>query len=135
MAVVNRLEAREAVASDLTTNITSLQAVYDHLPKDLEGQSPVCTIESGPIMQTHTPDEPQAINLVIGFWVRRDGDTGSGMDADSAADVLDNLATNLATRMFATFNATFSRESEIGYEEIDGNLYLIELHYVQLEWW
>jgi hypothetical protein len=135
MAVVNRLEARAAVLADLQANLTDLQAIYDYLPKDLQGQSPVCTIESGPIAQTHTPDEPQAVNLVVGFWVRRDGEAGSGMTAEDAADLIDTLAAGLATRMFAAFNATFPRESEIGYETIDGNDYQIELHYVQMQWW
>jgi hypothetical protein len=120
---------RAAVASAAKTSITALQQSYAYLPKKFDGQSPVLTVESGPMHHTGTPNEPQDIQLILGLWVARD------TDASGAEDLLDTLSEALAEFMILTYSADFTRDSEPDYEEVDGLIYRLEFHYVTIRRW
>jgi hypothetical protein len=135
MAIPSRHTVRDDLVSKITSDITTLQAVYGYLPKDFGGQSPVCTVENGPLQIDVTTDiYHQEFTLIVGFWIRRDGGAGSGLDAATSEDMLDSLAQALATLLAKSYNARFSMPSDLFYDMIDGNDYRIEFHYVELEW-
>jgi hypothetical protein len=128
MSVSSRKTIREGVALGIQTDITAFQAVYNYLPKAFDGQSPVCTVESGPLSHQSTPDDPEKINLIIGIFVRRD-------DAATAEDQLDDLAQSLWDFLETKHNAEPLFSSDPGYAEIDGILYRYEWHPITLQWW
>ena len=131
MTVKNRSVRRLALVSAITSQITDLQAVYDHLAKDFNGQSPVATVESSGWLPLETPAEPQDLNYIVGFWARRD-DAQTGAQAEQK---LDDLAEDLANLVFNTFHGKFTEESTTMYAQIGGHSYRVEFHYVRLQDW
>ena len=135
MTIPNRKTVREALAASILAQQTTLQRVYDYQPKDLAGESPVCSVISDPVKYNLVTDaEYQSFGLMVTYFARYDGETGSGMDAPAAEDALDNLAQGLATLIFKDYNARFTRPSEMVDAMIDGVAYAIESHYVEVDW-
>jgi len=132
--VVDRKAAREAIAASILAGIPAFQHVYDEMPKDMLGESPVCHVESDgwqPVME-----DAQDLFFIIGVWARRDGVAGSGMDAAAAEDTLDTLGRALALLMHKEYNAEFYQKSDKDYAEIvDGIVYALELYYLKVQWW
>lgn len=126
-SISNRKDARNSLATALGT-ITGFQAVYDHLPKGFDGQSPVCTIDA----VSQYPDLASApgtetFQFAVGVWVRRD-------DAAAAEDTLDDLAQDVAEAVEAWHNGIFYQASEATYEELESGQYRVEWHFVQVDW-
>lgn len=102
--------------------------VYDHLPKNLNGVSPVCTIESGPSLPNTVMDDdlPEKTGLIVGMWVRRD-------DAASAEDTLDQLLAGLVSVLRTNYNAEISQATMPDYEMVDGVEYRVEFFAIDFE--
>jgi len=126
MTVQNRKTARASLLAALET-ITAFAEVYDYLPKDLSGLSPVCTIESGPADYAWLPSDQNMFKFIVGVWVRRD-------DAEDAEDLLDDLSYAVAGVIQDWHSATFYQESDPGYDLIDQVYYRSEAHFVSVEW-
>lgn len=127
-SISNRKDARKSLETALKT-ITGFQAVYDHLPKGFDGQSPVCTIDA----VSQYPDLASApgtetFQFAVGVWVRR-------TDAGTAEDALDDLAQDVAEVVAAWHNGIFYQASEATYEVLDAaDQYRVEWHFVQVDW-
>lgn len=126
MSILNRKDARAGLIAQMQA-IPAFEAVHDHLPKDLEGKSPVCTVESGPAVYRWEPAHYNTFQFIVGVWVRRD-------DAGTAEDLLDDLAQDVAEAVYAWHTAEFVDPSAPDYEEIDGVLYRVEWFFVSVEW-
>ena len=133
----NRKDAREDLASNISTEITDLQTVYDYMPKDYEGESPVCVVQSGPVdYSLQTEPNKQTFNFYVSFWLRVDGASGSGLTSEDAEDALDNFAQDLADVLLDHYqNPDWIGDSEQFDEIIDGVPYSAEMHLIRLDWW
>jgi len=128
--MVDRKIRRKSLTAKLDA-LTMVQDAYDHLAKDFIGQSPVATVENGPIRPTSTPDKPDDIELIVGFWVRRD----DAVTAAQAEDLLDDFLSELRDIVFDDYNGEFMTESQLDYAEIGGYNYRVEFHFVKvLDW-
>jgi hypothetical protein len=127
--MINRKEVRKHVVETLQGADLGIQVVYDHVPKDPKGQSPILTVESGPVIYPTGTDETLevAVGLILGIWVRRD-------NASSAEDLLDDLSSAVAGTIDDTYNARFSQPSALDYEMLDGIEYRIEFLPVAIDW-
>jgi len=125
-----RAELRTAILN----GITALQAVYGYFPKDLKGQSPVCTIERLAIQPNiKTAVNLQSYDFAVTFWVLADGASGSGLTAEDAENMLDDLIYALCTVLMAEYNAEFFQGSEqVQMAMESGNVYQVETHYVRI---
>jgi hypothetical protein len=134
MGITNRKTIRTALKTAILTDITTLQAVYGYYPKDLGGQSPVCTIETLPSQfNLRTNAIPQEYSYAVTFWALTDGATGSGMTAADAEDVLDDLHYALVKLLRKSYNAEFFQASEqMQFTLESGNVYQSETHFVRL---
>ena len=128
--MVDRKARRKGLTAKLDA-LTMIQETYDHLAKDFIGQSPVVTVENGPIRLTSTPDRPDDIDLIVGLWVRRD----DAVTAAQAEDLTDDFLAALRPIIFNDYNGKFASESQLDYAEIGGYNYRVEFHFVQvLDW-
>jgi len=134
MAITNRKTVRGNLKTAIQTDITALQAVYGYYPKDLGGQSPVCTIETLPSQfNLRTNATPQNYDFAVTFWALTDGASGSGLTASDAEDKLDDLHYALVVLLRKSFNAEFLQPSEqVQMAMESGNVYQTEIHFVRL---
>lgn len=128
--MVDRKGRRKSLTAKLDA-LAMIQETYDHLAKDFIGQSPVVTVENGPLRLTSTPEQPDDIDLIVGLWIRRD----DAVTAAQAEDLLDDFAAQLRNIVFDDYNGEFMTESQLDYAEIGGYNYRVEFHFVQvLDW-
>ena len=132
-SISNRKSARESLVTALQT-ITGLQAVFDHLPKDLHGQSPICIVFATSQMTEFMPAVMERFQFVVEVWAYRDGAAGASMDAAGAEDVIDDLAQDVTEVIAGWHNAFFYQPSEAGYEIMENGSYKVETFYVQVDW-
>ena len=125
-AISNRKDARNSLVAALTA-VPGFQAVFNHLPKDFDGQSPVCTIDGVSQYPQFMPAIFETFQFAVGVWVRRD-------DAATAEDQIDDLAQSVAQTIAAWHNGTFYQPSEATYEELESGQYRVEWHFVQVDW-
>ena len=130
-SISNRKDARDSLVTALTT-VTGWQAIFDHLPVDLQGQSPVCTVEAASQMTTFDPAVSETFQFIVGVWVLRASKDGS--DAAGAEDALDGLAQDVTEIVQAWHNGIFYQPSEATYEELENGQYRVEWFYVQVDW-
>lgn len=123
---------RKTVRSDLATQIAAdaglgplLQATYGYRPKDFEGQSPVCTVESAFSFPQFTPSSDDVFGFVVIFWVDR-------TDAAAAEDLIDDLEFNFKEFMKTWDIGEIVQESEIDFEVLGKGQYVVERHFVQV---
>ena len=130
MTVTNRKDARNALVTLITTNMTGagqLNAVYDHLPKDFQGKSPVCAVSSGSAFYQWLPEHVNDFVLMAMIAVRRD-------DAAASEDLADDMAQDLAEIIYGWDNAEFTGASDVFYEMIDSDEYRFEVFPIGLDW-
>lgn len=127
---MNRKRVRKALAAEFLAS-SAFQSVFDHLGKDFQGESPVCTVENGPVRLTSTPSDPSDLYLVVGVWIRRD----DALSAQQAEDSLDDLLTVVEDVVLNKFNGSFETQSLPDYELIGGHDYRVEFHFVRLIDW
>lgn len=129
MTLRNRKDARNSLVTAATAGIgSSFAAIYDHLPKTFEGQSPVLTVQSGFTFPPEAyPAHENRFAFVMRVWVDRG-------DAAGAEDTLDDL--DLVIRSFIAGEDLFKffLESEIEPEVLQKNQYLTERHFVSIDW-
>lgn len=124
-----RRELREQLATEIQAAL-DLAVTFDHLPKELSGKSPICTIEVDGWDPNLTGDDtvPTEIMFIFGIWVRRD-------DPADAHDQIDALAEDLAAFLRKNYNGRFARASTSDYAVMDRLQYHIEWHFVTIYWW
>ena len=136
MTVPNRKSLRSDLVTKLKAQVTLLANdsdgtvhVFDHLVKNLNGLSPVCTIESGPTNYDLSGDSEasHAMGFIIGNWIKRD-------DADAAEDTLDDLIVAEVGTLRKEYNAKFTQPSMPDYETLDGVEYRIEFFAVEIDY-
>jgi len=134
MAITNRKTIRGNLKTAIQTEITALQAVYGYCPKDLGGQSPVCTIETLPSQfNLKTNATPQNYDLAVTFWALTDGAAGTGLTAADAEDKLDDLHYALTLLLRKSFNAEYIQPSDQVQLALEsGNVYQTEMHFVRI---
>jgi hypothetical protein len=130
-SISNRKDARDSLVTALET-ITGFQEHYDHLPVDLQGQSPVCTVEAVSQMTTFDPAVTETFQFIVGVWVIRASEAGS--DAANAEDTLDGLAQDVTEIVQTWHNGIFYQPSEATYEELENGQYRVEWFYVSVDW-
>jgi len=131
--ITSRRDARDSLTALLTT-ISGFQAVYDHLPKSIDGQSPVCSIESMsqfPRFEGSAVEE--AFQFVVGVWVLR-ASGSANVDAGAAEDTLDALAQSVAQAVQGWANAVFYQPSQTDYADMENGQYRVEWHFVAVDW-
>jgi hypothetical protein len=138
MAIQNPKTIRGRLKTAIQT-ITALQAVYGYYPKDLKGESPVCTIERLPIqVNLKTGVNLQSYDFVVTFWALTDGAAGTGLTAENAEDKLDDLHFELCKILknpgsLALGVCEFIQPSElVQFTAESGNVYQSEMHYVRI---
>lgn len=128
----SRQTVREAVAAKILATITDCAAVLDYLPATPEGKSPLCAVATDPrAYRIGTEEERQPFGLIISFWVRQDMTGGRA----AAADKMDSLALQLADLVTNNYNGRFVQDPDVYYDDIDGVPYLIEFHYLEIDYW
>jgi hypothetical protein len=134
MTLQNPKDVRSALKTAIETDLTDLQTVYGYMPKDFNGQSPVCTIERLPIqLNLKTSVGFQAYDFAVSFYARSDGDAASGLTAADAEDVLDDLLYALCTSVLARYNGEFIQASDpVQMTMESGAVYQSEIHYVRI---
>jgi len=125
-SISNRKNARDSLVTALT-GITGFQAIYDHLPKDFDGQSPVCCVDALSQYPQFSPAVAEPFRFAVWVWVDR-------ADAAAAEDLLDDLAQDVADAVKVWHNGFFYQESEASYEELEKGQYRTETHFVQVDW-
>jgi hypothetical protein len=135
MAVTSRQTAREALATQLASDLTAEQIVKNFVPNDLvELGSPVVTVSSWswePEFQASAHDN--SIELIVTVWVMRQNKE-QGLDyAEDAEDELDTVSKQIVDSIEGWNDGEFSRASETDYAVIDGWQYRTESHFVRVE--
>lgn len=126
-SITNRKDARASLVTALQT-VSGFQAVYNHLPKSFDGQSPVCTVDGlSQFPDFNAPAAAETFQFSVGVWVRRD-------DAAAAEDLTDDLAQAVAEVVYGWHNGLFFQPSEATYEELESGQYRVEWHFVQVDW-
>lgn len=126
-SISNRKDARNSLVTALTA-ITGFQAVYDHLPKTFNNQSPVCTVYSiSQFPDFNAPALTETFQFAVVVWVVRD-------DAATAEDQLDDLAQDVAEVVYGWHNGLFFQASEVDEVILEKGQYLVEWHFVQVDW-
>jgi hypothetical protein len=128
MTVPARKTARNALVALITTNMTTLNAVFDHLPKDFNNKSPVASVESFDWFPQWMPALENDIMLRVILSVRRD------VDAAAAEDLLDDQSKEFIELIEDWDNAYFSQASTIEYESIGSTQYKSEAFLVAVDW-
>lgn len=131
--IANRKTVRRAVASNLSTALTTAQVVYNHMKGDFSGQSPVVRVMSvGSERKRFTAEGDRArFVLNIQLWVLY-SDKHSGWTEEEAEDALDDLEHEVATWVVANRTTDewkdleFLSVSNIQTAMFSGNPYLIE---------
>jgi len=127
--VPSRQTARERIKALVTADITEFEAIYDHIPRSLEGYSPACTISSVGFAYSDRPYRYK-YRFAVGVWVRRDLLTGVSVSEDTLDTLvvkvaqlhLDNAA-DATLRVLRIPNEQFSITS---YPIVDGTPYRAE---------
>ena len=125
-SISNRKDARNSLVTALEA-ITGFQEVYDYLPKDFGGQSPVCTVDGLSQFPQFEPAVMETFQFAVGVWVNRAA-------AATAEDTLDDLAQDVAEVIQDWHNGFFFQPSECTYEELEDGQYRVEWHFVQVDW-
>lgn len=125
--LVSRKGAREELAAVIGTGIPQLTAVYGYAPKDPQGISPFCTVESWRHHYQFHPAIENKFGFLVKIWVKRE-------DAETAEEQLDDLALDLAVVIRRWHNVHFATPSETGYEQVDNDSYRTEIHYVEVDY-
>lgn len=129
MSIPEPKTVRNSLVTKLTA-LTQLQAVYDHLTKDTQGQSPVVMVARLGIEPTEDMLNEADIQFLVGVWVDRS-------DAATAEDELDDLAKDIIDQIHDWNGAQFvGGPSEITIEDADNaaGQYLCEWFTVQVRW-
>ncbi|MBN1991356.1 MAG: hypothetical protein JW953_01535 [Anaerolineae bacterium] len=135
LSVPSRQTVRERLATLIDAQIEAYVAVFDHVPRDLQGKSPCCTVSSLGFRPGQNP-YLYTYRFAIGNWVRRDLSTGVA----ASEDTLDTLMQAIA--QFALNNANDSvlhickipvdQDSETSYPVVDGIPYRAEFITVEV---
>ena len=126
-SVSSRKDARNSLVTAMQT-ITGFQAVYDHLPKKHDGQSPICVVDGlSQYPQFDGSALYETFQLSVSVWVDR-------VDAAAAEDLLDDLGQDVAEKVQAWHNGKFFQPSECTYEDLERGQYRVEWHFVSVDW-
>jgi hypothetical protein len=135
LSVPSRKTVRERLATLIAAQITDFEAVHDHVPRTLDGVSPVCTVSSVGFVPGQNPYR-YSYYFAIGIWVRRDLATGVATSEDTLDDLMQDVA------QFALDNANdatlhimkipVDRQSETSYPVVDGTPYRAEFITVEV---
>jgi hypothetical protein len=132
---MNTRALREDVYTNLVAEFTDadpelarVAKVFKCLPKKVDGASPCIMFETGPSRPSHTPEDMSLVGITFGLWILRD-------DADTAEDMLNDLEDDFIDFMNEHYNCSWVRDTEPGYEEVDGKVYRVSWHEIQCEWW
>lgn len=130
MTITSRKTARNALVAAITSGMTGagqLNAVYDHLPKDFGGLSPVAAVSSGAAFYQWQPEYINQFTLMVMIAVRRD-------DAGASEDLADDMAHALGDVVYGWDNAAFASPSDVFYEMVDSDEYRFEIFPITLDW-
>lgn len=129
LSVPNRKTQRERLATLITVQIASFEAVYDHIPRTFDGASPVCTISSLGFASDRNPYR-YTWRFTIGIWVRRDLSTGVGASEDTLDDLMQEVLQfqldNAADSVLHILRIPEGEFSETAYPIVDGTPYRVE---------
>lgn len=129
LLVPSRQAVRERLKTLIETDITEFQAVYDHIPRSLEGYSPACTVSSLGFEPDNRPYRYR-YRFSVGIWVRRDLATGVSASEDTLDQMMVKLAQlaidRAADPTLHILRIPVGQFSETGYPIVDGTPYRVE---------
>lgn len=138
----NRQTVREHLATLLQTSLDSAQQVYDYLPNDFGGQTPVVCVTSMGSERAQIgfgEDYNTAFRLGIIVYVAY-AERGTSYGEDDAEDVLDTLEKEIADVLMdyrqvsgKWDSLTHEGATNIDYIEIGGQMYKSEVIPVTIE--
>jgi hypothetical protein len=133
MSFSNRKTNRKLLAQHLETDITWLQKVYAYAPDDLDGESPVCTVETWPTITEIKTNPTKDYCYLVTIWVLEKNARGEVSDPSAAADLIDDFHHDLCVLLRERLNAEFFQPPDLfPFSMESGNIYITETHYVKV---
>ena len=127
MATLNRKDARNSLVTEMEA-ITEVQEVFDHLTKNLRGQSPVICVESYSADPAKFAEYSENIfQFAVWIFVKR-------TDGSTAEDLLDDISKLAVEKVLNWNTGEFFAESQTDYEVLDEEQYKYETLFVEVDW-